>query len=271
MRTYLFAAMLAVLPAAIAGAQFADPQNQPGAGAPAVNQANPGQHGAADAAAPPSNAMFSLIDADGDGVINKVELRKAIKALKSLDTDNDGNITLAEVAAADGQARPGGNAEVDRMMKELDKNGDGKLTEDEVPPHMLPMLAGADRNQDRAIDRDELAAAMQQNQFRPGAGQFPRGPNGRGADPRTGQFFKHDVNNDGRLTFDEIPRSMRGAFRPQDDLDRDGAIDAAELQVVIARMGGGARAIGAGAGAGGNPNTFRDPNRRNRPPAGGQN
>jgi hypothetical protein len=38
-------------------------------------------------------------------------------------------------------------------------------------------------------------------------------------------------------------------------------LDAAELQAVIQRMGSRARAIGAA----GDPNTFRDPNRRNRP------
>ena len=268
MRSYLFATMLAVLPAAIAAAQFGvNPQNpgQP----PQPGQRNPGEPGG-EAAAPP-NAMFTVIDADGDGVISKVELRKAIKALKSLDVDNDGNITLAEVSAAGGQAGPGGNPEIERMMKDLDKNGDGKLTADEVPPQMMPMLQGADKNQDRAIDRDELTAAMQQNQFRGGPGAF--GPTGRGADPMTGQFLKHDVNNDGRLTRDEIPPQMRPAFRADDDRNGDGAIDAAELQLVIARMGGAAPGIaaGAGAGPGGDPNTFRDPNRRNRPRPGQEN
>ena len=271
MRSYLFAMMLAMLPAAIATAQFgANPQNPPGEPPPGVEQRKPAGQGAAGEVAAPPNAMFAVIDADGDGVITKAELRKAIKALRTLDADNDGNITLAEASAA-GPAGPGGNPEVDRMMKELDKNGDGKLTADEVPPQMMPMLQGADKNGDRAIDRDELAAAMQQNPFRRGPGGFPPGANGRGADPRTGQFLKHDVNNDGRLTFEEIPRSMRGAFRPQDDLNGDGAIDPAELQAVIARLGGAARGVAAGAEPGGQRNPFRDPNRRNPDRADGEN
>ena len=42
------------------------------------------------------NPMFEAIDANGDGTINNVELRKAIAALRKLDADGDGNITLAE-------------------------------------------------------------------------------------------------------------------------------------------------------------------------------
>lgn len=271
MRRYLFAMTLAAWPAAVATAQFGANPPQPAGGGPRpAAQENFGEQGPAGATTAPPNAMFAVIDADGDGVISKVELRRAIKALKTLDADNDGNITLAEVGGAGGPAALGGNPEVDRMMKELDKNGDGKLTADEVPPEMMPMLQGVDKNRDRALDRDELKAALETNQFRGGRGGAAF-PNGRGADPRTGEFLKHDINRDGRLTLEEIPRQMRSAFQPADDLNGDGALDPAELQVFIARMGGGARAVAAGAQPGGDPNTFRDPNRRNRPPAGEEN
>jgi Ca2+-binding EF-hand superfamily protein len=223
----------------------------------------PGPEGAGAAASP--NAIFSAIDTDGDGVISKVELRKAITALKKLDADNDGAITLAE--AGGGVAGPAPvalndplQAEIERVMAN-DRNKDGKLTENEVPRQMMPMLQGADANNDKAIDRQELAAAMQN-----GPNQFRGGPGGQlapggGADPMTGRFLKqYDQNGDGKLSSQELPPNMRRSFNATDDLDGDGQINPGELQAVMARMGGGARAWAAGI----------DPNRNQRVPPRGK-
>src|SRR5687767_12913331 len=140
MKSYMPVLMLLVLPQAIAFAQFggnADaPNNVPPVGPPNAPGA-PGQPGFAPG--PPPNAMFAAIDADADGVITKNELRKAIVQLKKLDTDGDGNITLAEVSPGGGPLGPGGPAGpawdptqfVDRLM-ENDKNADGNLSADEV-------------------------------------------------------------------------------------------------------------------------------------------
>ena len=74
---------------------------------------------------PPSNPMFEAIDADGDGVITKSELRRAIVQLRKLDTDKDGNITLAEVSPQGGPGGPMGRGGpfgdpgqmIDRLMQ----------------------------------------------------------------------------------------------------------------------------------------------------------
>lgn len=222
---------------------------------------------AAGPAAAAPNAMFAAIDADGDGVISKTELRKAIAALKKLDTDNDGNITLAEcgggaVVPVGGLAGPGGESAlwIERMM-ENDKNADGRLTADEVPDTLKPMLQGADQNGDGAIDRRELAAAMEngRNRLSNGAGgTFPGGPGALGAGGGRGneamaRFMQYDRNGDGRLTSDEVPRQAK-AMLQGGDLNGDGSIDAAELQAISARKGDLMRAWAAGvdptAGAG---------------------
>jgi hypothetical protein len=165
-------------------------------------------------------------------------------------------------------------------MLQNDKNGDGKLTIDEVPEFMKPMLEGADANGDAAIDRNELATAAEnmRNRF-PGAGAgpggFPGGPGGfRGpggpADPNqiTGQLMQHDRNGDGRLTTDEVPPQAMNMLKGGDQ-NGDGAIDAAEMQVIMRRMGGRARALSGALGndannngAQGRDNAAR--NRRNR-------
>ena len=240
---------------------------------PQLDQGNAGEQGRFRRMGPPPNVMFTAIDADADGVITKAELRKAVAALKKLDTDNDGNITLAEVSPASPWGDPA--QFVERILTENDKNGDGKLTADEVPERMQRMLQDADTNADDAIDREELTAAMEnmRNRFRgggdrggPGRGG-PQSFNGgdRDSDPLA-RIMQYDQDGNG-LSSDEIPPRMQAMFRPDDDQDKNGVLDAAELKAVIARMGGGAQAIGAG----GDPNTFRDPNRRNRPRPGAEN
>jgi Ca2+-binding EF-hand superfamily protein len=258
MRASFFAIVWGLVAVASAAAQFGPAV--PNGGDPNVEQGQvQGQEGAASAS---PNVMFAVIDADGDGVITKAELRKAVAALRSLDSDGDGNITLAEVSAASGAA-PAGATTVDQLFAEHDKNNDGKLDANEVPQHMLPMLQGADRNQDGSIDRDELAAAMQNRQLRSGAGAFPAGPNGPGADPRTGQVLRrYDLNNDGRLSPHELPPQMRRMFQPTDDRNGDGHLDPGELQAVMARMGGAVRAPAAGVEPDARP--FQNPNRRGR-------
>jgi Ca2+-binding EF-hand superfamily protein len=225
--------------------------------------------------------MFSVIDADGDGVITKRELSKAIRALRTLDVDSDGSITLAEASAGAPAAGPAGalgampgDPHVERLMAN-DLNGDGQLTPDEVPAALMPMLQGADSNRNRAIDRQELAAAMAnaRNQFgggpfANGGGAAPVGGQDRDANDITGQFLQNDRNADGQLTEDELSpeskRQLQGA-----DADGNGAIDAGELQAALRKMGGRARAAGAEAAGGRNGlrgrlgNRDRDNNQRN--------
>jgi Ca2+-binding EF-hand superfamily protein len=220
--------------------------------------------------------MFTAIDVDGDGVITKAELRKAIVQLKKLDADGDGNLTLAEVSprgGPGGPGEPGGPAwdpaqDVERLM-ENDKNADGKLSADEVTDTVKRMIDGADQNGDGIFDRAELTAHMDnmRNRFRGGPrGGGPRGggPGGPGVgfrgpggfgnqpfDPTqfTGQLMQNDRNRDGRLTADEVPQQAMGMLQGG-DRNNDGAIDAAELQIIMRRMGGRARALGAGPNSG---------------------
>ncbi len=266
MRSFLWAIGLAMWTTATAAAQLLDngtdkPADKPVAGRPAADAKRDGNAGrplGGPAARPQPNAMFTAMDADGDGVISKVELRKAIKALKTLDTDNDGSITLAEASVGGGPIGPGGPLGEDPQIAQLmanDKNRDGKLTANEVPNEMLPMLRGVDQNNDGEIIREELVAAManMRNQFGGGpGGPWRGGPGGvvggaRDAEQATGRFLQFDKNGDGRLTDDELPqdatRMLRGA-----DRNNDGAIDAGELQAALAQLGDRARAFRAGGG-----------------------
>jgi Ca2+-binding EF-hand superfamily protein len=275
MKTYLRIVALSLLPAMVAFAQPpANPNGannnfQPGApgaqpGNPAGQPGQPGQQGGGGRRGfffgPPPNAMFTAIDVDGDGVITKAELRRAVAQLKKLDADQDGNITLAEVSPAGGpggQGRFGDPTQFVNGMMQNDRNGDGMLAGDELPPPMQQMVQMADQNGDGALDRAELTAHMEnmRNRFRGGPGGFAgggpggfRGPGGFEGQPvdanqMTGRLMQNDRNGDGILSQDELPQDARRMLRGADQ-NNDNAIDAAELQAYMRRMGDRARALG---------------------------
>lgn len=260
MRSWIHAIAIVALTAASAVAQLLGdpnakpddkPADQPVPGRPpaAADRAPAGNRPEdRSARAASTNAMFAVLDSDGDGVISKVELRKAIKALKTLDTDNDGSITLAEASVGGGPAvsgsPPGEDPRIARLMAN-DGNGDGKLTANEVPNEMLPMLQGVDQNNDRAIDRGELQAAFTMQNRPGGPWRGPGGPPLGAENEATGQFLQFDRNRDGRLSNDEVP-PQAGRWLQGADGNNDGAIDVGEFQAAVAKQGGKARALRGG-------------------------
>ena len=68
--------------------------------------------------------------------------------------------------------RSGGPPNPAQMFKELDKNSDGKLTEDEAPGPMKSRFSAADKNGDGGVDLSEFSAGMRAmgGGSRPGSG-----------------------------------------------------------------------------------------------------
>jgi Ca2+-binding EF-hand superfamily protein len=195
------------------------------------------------------NPMFEAIDVNGDGTINNAELRKAIAALRKLDADGDGNITLAEATPQGGPGFRGGPfggggdpaQMVDGMIQNLDRNRDGQIGLDEVDERSLGMLSRfRDVNGDGKLSREELMAGMEQmrQQFGGGFGGGRGGFGGGGFDPQqmTERMMANDQNGDGKLQADEVPEQFRGMLRGADQ-NEDGAIDARELAESTRRMG----------------------------------
>jgi hypothetical protein len=123
------------------------------------------------------NANFASLDANGDGSLTEDEVPADVwEGLTQADADADGAVTLDELKAAapeppDGQKGPGSPED---HFASLDANGDGSLTEDEVPADEWARISQADADSDGAVTLDELKAA---------APPCPAGPHGLGDGP----------------------------------------------------------------------------------------
>jgi Ca2+-binding EF-hand superfamily protein len=155
------------------------------------------------------------------------------------------------------EGRPG----MEGMFDRFDKDNDGKLSKDEMPPPMAERLVMADTDEDGAISKDELQAAFRKlrgdmaqrpKQGQPGPGRRgplaqgrpgPRGTAGRDA-PRTriAAILKRlDENKDGKLTESEVPDGMWARIGRL-DANKDGSVTKAEFQQAMPKRGPGPRA-----------------------------
>lgn len=181
---------------------------------------------------PPSDpaAMFARLDVNQDGKLTQDEVpAERWEKLAKADADGDGAVSLDELKAA--LAKAGGAKTVDpeAIMKNLDANQDGKLTQGEVPIGLWERLVKADADGDGALTVDELKS------LRPEA---VRGePGGQGQRDPAEMFTKADKNGDGKLTQDEVP-AERWEKLVKADADGDGAVTLAELKALRANRPG---------------------------------
>ncbi len=129
----------------------------------------------------------------------------------------------------------------EKFIERFDRNKDGVLTPDEVPPFFKIGFERFDTNGDGKLDKDELAAAQKLLQRR-----FARQPAGPGKEQidRTVTMLleRFDTNKDGKISKDEAKGRLAEHF---DGLDRnkDGFLDKDELRQAarqfLAAQGGG--------------------------------
>jgi Ca2+-binding EF-hand superfamily protein len=145
------------------------------------------------------------MDTDHDGVVTKIEMNKAMAALRKVHKDSKGNMTVPDKAATDPNAAQGAdagqgqdtgalagadqrnNAEATAWFLSYDKNGDGKLSANEVPQQMRAGLQAADLNGDGFIDAKEFqmfSRKMGERMKAFNGGVNPNGVQGNGRTPK---------------------------------------------------------------------------------------
>lgn len=138
---------------------------------------------------------------------------------------------------------PANPSEANPLFDRLDKNQDGQVGPDEVdePRRRLfeRLIREGDKNGDGKLNREEFASASRGRPVEPVPGP-PGAPGARGnlPDPRD-IFDRFDRNKDGKLDKDEAPERMRENF---DRVDRNsnGSIDVDELRQAFAALARGA-------------------------------
>ncbi len=127
--------------------------------------------------------------------------------------------TLLIPAIALGVTCTGLVAQDGSRLKQMDQNGDGKISQDEAPAAVWDKLSKLDADGDGAVTPQELASARPGGAGAPGGGAFfqTADKNGDGkitaeeAGERWERMSKADKNGDGGVTREELVAAMRGA------------------------------------------------------------
>ncbi|MFG0332816.1 MAG: EF-hand domain-containing protein, partial [Maioricimonas sp. JB049] len=189
-------------------------------------------------------ALLRVLDRDGDGRISREELAKAIDYFDELDRNQDGQLDPAELFGAgmnsrgqtqmegrrntdspnrprrpgEAPGRPGGDRNNATLFRQLDSDGDGFLSQGEVPPRITAeRFRQLDTNNDGKLSQKELEGLFQ---GRRGAGQNTNRWEGLRALDRDG---------DGALSENEVPERLRQRF-DEFDTNGDGKLSEEEIR-----------------------------------------
>ncbi len=106
----------------------------------------------------------------------------------------------------------------DELFQQLDKNGDGKITADEVGDDQRKffdrLLRVADKDKNGELSKAEFAEGFKPDEIRQGTNQeFGEGRREGGNFDPAQMFERMDANKDGKVTLDEVPEPRREGFQ----------------------------------------------------------
>lgn len=132
---------------------------------------------------PRVNPLFLALDTDKNGELSAAEIANAPTALKTLDKNQDGKLSQEEIRpnfpeGGRGGPRGASNTEAIERIMAFDKNSDGKLSSDELPERMRNLMERADANKDGFLTKEELTQAMNFTQRPAGGPGASGGPAG---------------------------------------------------------------------------------------------
>ena len=156
-----------------------------------------------------ASPLVAALDTNKDGKLSREEIENAVKAIWTLDKNDDGVVDASEMrpqgrgprgGAGGGQGNPEaprGGGFMERLM-ENDENEDGKLSKDEVPERMQRGFDRMDTNEDGFIDKAELEAMAERFSGRGrGGAAGSRGGRGGAGGGRGGQGGRGGENGGG--------------------------------------------------------------------------
>jgi hypothetical protein len=108
----------------------------------------------------PPQPLMTALDTDKDGQLSAAEIAAASASLLTLDTDGDGILTAAELRPVPpDMPKDGKKPEPGEWIMRLDTNKNGYVTFEEFTAPMKEVFSKIDTNKDNQIDKDEAAAA----------------------------------------------------------------------------------------------------------------
>jgi Ca2+-binding EF-hand superfamily protein len=222
-----------------------------GEGAPAAGQAANRPAGVPGLAGAAAKEIFARLDKDGNGKIEKGEIPERMQEnLARIDTNGDGAVDLAEFekvaqffgsraaeTAPEGRAGQGGPVPPGMLLlRALDADGDGELSASEIAD-APKALARLDRNGDGKVTRDELTPPGLPG--RPGEGNPARPAAAQALESFMRRMIVADANGDKKLSREEAPDRIKENF-DRLDTNQDGQLDYDELKSLFERMRPGA-------------------------------
>ena len=105
-----------------------------------------------------AEARFAALDSNKDGVVDKYEFDSSA-AFATLDADHNNRISASEVEAIVGPQGDGMPSAADRI-RNLDRNGDGELNDEELRNAAEARFQWLDTNDDGKLDLAELRSGF---------------------------------------------------------------------------------------------------------------
>ncbi len=174
-------------------------------------------------------------DADGDGVLNAAEFARAFSSGRDSDRERDSRSPRRPGSSSGGRSAPSAA----EFIKRLDKDGDGKVSSEELPQIYRARLGVKfekfDKNKDGALNQEEVAAMLtasyssRRSSGTPSRDSDRPRPSTRDADQpsQDALFAILDRDRDGKLSRRELEAA--GSILARLDRDKDGSVSKREI------------------------------------------